>query len=410
MRNVKRGIGLCCAVLFSTGGCATHAPSHLPSVGAIPIIAWGGVPESEANVVRFREMADDGLNVCMTGFSNVANAQRGLNAAQQAGVKIIISLGKLQTDPQHTADQLKTYPALVGYSLRDEPNTTAFPELAAWAKQLQAADPNHYTYINLYPNYATPDQLVAKDYHDYLEQFVRTVPTQFISFDYYPIQQIGNTSGVRGDWYHNLEDVRSVALEHGMPFWAFALSTHHFAYPTPTLAHLRLQLFSDLAYGAQALEYFTYWQSTDPIFGESPISKDGKRMQTYETVKQANVEVQGLAPVFLGSQVVSVGHIGVLPAGTQRYESNAPIESVTASGVGVIVSTIRRDNRWFLVIVNRDVNLPQTVVVQWNHSGMSGPMLRVQKDGSLQRLDGTTWRETLDPGDIAVLSWKGLGK
>jgi hypothetical protein len=47
--------------------------------------------------------------------------------------------------------------------------------------------------------------------------------------------------------------------------------------------------------------------------------------------------------------------------------------------------------------------------VQWNHAGKAGPMVRVQKDGSLHRLEGKIWRETLDPGDIAVLSWNGRG-
>jgi hypothetical protein len=408
MRNVKRAAwAFFCGIIFLTGGCVT-SPTHLKAAGQIPIMAYGGVPQAEANVSRFGELADAGITLSYSGFSDVQHARDALDAAQKAGVRIVVSLAVLQSDPAGTADALKDHPALAGYILRDEPSAPMFPELAAWKRKLQQADPKHYSYINLFPTYAGV-MVGTPTYQEYLDKFVKTVEPAFISFDSYPVVQDGKQYAVRGDWYENLERVSATAKKAGIPFWAFALSTHHFSYPTPTLAHLRLQMFTNLAYGARTLEYFTYWQSSDPMFANAPIDLKGNRTAIYDTVKQMNAEVQGLAPVFLGSQVVSVGHIGTLPAGTHRYEPQHPIESVTAGGSGAIVSTIRRDNRCFLVIVNRDVNLPQTITVQWNHAGISGPMARVEKDSSLHRLEGTAWRETLDPGDIAVLSWTGRG-
>ena len=44
------------------------------------------------------------------------------------------------------------------------------------------------------------------------------------------------------------------------------MATKHWKYPHPTLATLRLQMFSDLAYGAQGLQYFTYW---------TPVNSEG---------------------------------------------------------------------------------------------------------------------------------------
>jgi hypothetical protein len=403
MRIGKQAAWILSAFVFCAG-CST-TPTHVKPVGQMPIVAWGGVPQAEATVDRYRELANDGINVNFASYSNADKAKEALDNAQQAGVKLLVSLTVLHDKPEATANALKSHPALAGYFLIDEPPATQFPELADWMRKLQAADPNHYCYINLLPNYANSEQLGEPTYQAYLDKFVQTVPTSFISFDNYPILQNGNTFVVRGDWYQNLEQVAATAKKAHIPMWAFALSTHHFAYPTPTLAHLRLELFSDLAYGAQTLEYFTYWQSSDPAFANAPIDLKGHRTAIYDTVKQANTEVQGLAPVFLGSEVLDVAHTGQLPAGTHGYVPQHPIESITTSGVGMIASTIRRDNRMFLVLVNRDVNLPQTVTVQWKHKEMSGPMLRVNKDASLQRLEGNTFRETLDPGDIAVLSW-----
>ena len=45
----------------------------------------------------------------------------------------------------------------------------------------------------------------------------------------------------------------------GKPLWAFTLLTPHSgAYAQPTIGGLRLQAFSDLAYGAQAIQHFTF--------------------------------------------------------------------------------------------------------------------------------------------------------
>ena len=54
--------------------------------------------------------------------------------------------------------------------------------------------------------------------------------------------------------------------------------------PRPQLQHLRgLQAFSNLAYGAQAIQYFTYWtmKSDTWNFHEGPVGLDGKPCAVY---------------------------------------------------------------------------------------------------------------------------------
>ena len=81
-----------------------------------------------------------------------------------------------------------------------------------------------------------------------------------VSFDHYPVISDGKgPASLRGEWYENLEIVSAAARKAGKPMWAFALSVPHSSYPAPTPAHLRLQVFSNLAYGAQVIQYFTYW-------------------------------------------------------------------------------------------------------------------------------------------------------
>jgi hypothetical protein len=67
----------------------------------------------------------------------------------------------------------------------------------------------------------------------------------------------------RSDFYANLEVCSTKAREAGIPFWAFALTTAHLSYPVPTMGQLRYQVYSNLAYGAQGIEYYTYWKPAD---------------------------------------------------------------------------------------------------------------------------------------------------
>ena len=81
-------------------------------------------------------------------------------------------------------------------------------------------------------------------------------------------------------------------------------------------------MFSDLAYGAQGLQYFTYWtpvnsEGFDYEFG--PIGLDGRRTVAYDLVRQVNGEIKALSGVFAGAKVKWVRHTGkTIPRGTQR--------------------------------------------------------------------------------------------
>lgn len=394
-------------------GCLMQAATARAGQG-IDVLAWGGPP---ATVDKLTEMRDAGFTISFTGFGDVDATLKGLDAAREAGVKLLVSCPQLKTDPQGTAAKLKSHSALAGYFLQDEPAAQAFPELAAWTRQIHAADPDHITYINLFPNYATPEQLGAANYQKYLEDFTKIVPSPILSFDHYPVIQSGGAPAeLRSNWYENLELASAAAKRAGVPLWAFALSTHHFSYPTPTLAHLRVQVFSDLAYGAQTIQYFTYWQAgaaNDPTFIDAPIMRDGKRTVAYDRVKQVNAEIQGLAPAFVGSKVAEVGHIGrSRPEGTHGYAPTPPISSIKSDTAtdGALVSLLKKGGERFLVIVNRDINRAATYTIALDESARAVSMQRMEKDGTAHPLAGRTIKVELSPGDVAVLEWKANQK
>jgi hypothetical protein len=284
--------------------------------------------------------------------------------------------------------------------LRDEPNRSDFHQLGEWARKIEAIDSNHFCYLNLFPNYANEQQLGTKSYKEYVDLFIEEVPLKILSFDHYPV--LGDS--LRHNWYENLEIISSAARKAGKPFWAFALSVAHGPYPIPTIAQLRLQVFSDLVYGAQGIQYFTYWTPYDTTwkFNNGPISLEGKRTVVYDRIKQVNREIKNLSDVFLGAQVISVTHTGnKIPEGTKKYEKlPQPILNLETEGIGGIVSVLKNGRKSYLAVVNRDFINPMKLIIKCESN-----VKKVFKDGSMVPANVYQDNTQIDPGDIAIFSW-----
>jgi hypothetical protein len=326
---------------------------------------------------------------------------KALDTAQKAGIKMIVYCPELKTDPENTVSRFMNHPSVAGYMLQDEPNRADFPELAEWAEKIRKTDDSHFCYLNLFPNYATEEQLGTRTYQEHVDLFVKEVPVQFISFDHYPI--VGDS--LRANWYENLEVISRAATKAGKPFWAFALSVAHAKYPIPTLTQLRLQVFSDLAYGAQGIEYFTYW--TPPYdtvwkFNNGPITLEGKRSIVYDRIRQLNKEIEGLSDVFLGAKVISVSHTGITPQGASPLtELPEPVKSLKTEGTGAVVSILENGTSSYLVIVNRDFRNSMTLYIECENN-----VKKILKDGASVPANDYQAKMEIDPGDIAIYAWQ----
>jgi hypothetical protein len=317
----------------------------------------------------------------------------------KAGIKMIVYCPELKTATEKTVKRFMNHPAVAGYMMRDEPNTADFPELAVWAKKIRKTDDNHFVYLNLFPNYATEEQLGSKTYQEHVDQFVKEVPVQFISFDHYPV--LGDS--LRANWYENLEIISDAASKAGKPFWAFALSVAHGKYPIATEAQMKLQVFSDLAYGAQGIEYFTYWTPFDTTwnFNNAPITLDGRRTVVYDRIREVNKEIESLSYVFLGARVISVSHTGIIPQGTKPLtELPKPFKSLKTEGTGAVVSHLQNGTKSYLVIVNRDFKNPMTLNIECEKN-----VKKVFRDGTSVPANAYQEKTEVDPGDVAIYSW-----
>jgi hypothetical protein len=378
----------------------------LKSTSCIPILAWGGVPPNEASITRYQELKYAGIMYNLTRSTSPDSMERTLDLALKSGIKLIVRCPELELEPEKITKRFMNHPATGGYFICDEPSANDFPELGNRVKRIRAIDNERFCYLNLFPNYALDVQLGAKTYQEYVKGFINEVPVQILSFDNYPILESPSGRHLRENWFENLEVFSSEAKLAGKPFWAFALTVSHGNYPVPTLGELRLQVFSNLAYGAQGIQYFTYWtplRKTEWNYQHGPISDITKqRTEVYDKMKFINNEIQNLAGVFLGAKVLTVEHTGiVIPQGTKRMTKlPSVIRKIETDGNGAIVSILEKGNEHFLVIVNRDFQNSMKLTIE------AEPSLRkILKDGTIVPANAYLNTMEIEPGDISVYSW-----
>ena len=207
-------------------------------------------------------------------------------------------------------------------------------------------------------------------------------------------------------WYKNLEVFSAKAKELRIPLWTLVLSSSHSlgegGYPEPTLADLRLQLYTNLAYGSQLMQFFTYTTPPDNLTYKAPIAPDGSKNATYYRLAQANAEVQKLSGVFVGAEMLNVWHTGKsIPAGTKRLVLPKNFEVLKTGDIGATVSLLQNGSRYYLMIVNHSPlkTLPLEIKA-------TAEVQEVSKEARLLPVDWTTSKTyTLEAGDMRLFSW-----
>ena len=374
--------------------------STLPKA-ELPILAWYSIPANMASAERYQELKECGFNISFTHTGTLAEAKQALEFGEQAGVKIMLTCAELETNTAETINQVKDSPALYGYFLRDEPTNADLPALAEWAERVRTADSNHPIYFNLFPNYVDAETL-GGDYEDHVREAIRTVKPNQVSFDFYPIRE----TGIVPTWWQNLEIIKKCSTDAGLPFWAFALSTAHQPYPIPEMSHLRLQMYTNLAYGATCLQYFTYWCPTPGTwdFHDAPIAEDGTRTDTWNLVKDMNQELQARAGVFVGRTITGVyqtGPVDSQPVGTYPLTgSHEPLTRLNTNDNGAVISFFDNGKWHYLMMVNRSYVAGFDYTIQFKKD-----VQLINRDGSIEDI-GSCMDAYLEGGDCVILRWK----
>lgn len=340
---------------------------------------------------RMRLLAEAGFNTYFDyRLNSLEEAEALLELGDKTGMNIILECPELH-DPSQTeraVEAMSAHPSLYAYNVWDEPELFEYPEMISRIKEIYKYDTIHPCYVNLFPNYGW-DDWVEEKYLETLRHYLKNVPVSFLSFDYYPVIIKDDNRQLREAWYHNLEDIRTAAMEAKVPIWSFALAKCHNPYPTPTLADLRVQHFSNLVYGAVAFQYFT---TRAIVWNDTIVS------HIYPIVKQVNRELKQMEPLFLGADIKDIWHTGeTIPRGTKALTTYpAGISKIEVKDA--VVSYFTNKGKQYIAFVNRSCTAETTLKITFNTEAV-----HVAKDGTETPVEASY---TIEAGDIKIFSWK----
>jgi hypothetical protein len=356
--------------LFTRTSAADDAPATAWKIGT-PIVAyWAGPPMTDATATQ---MAEGGWNLVWC-----ANEQE-LDTAHRHGLRGLLTDGLLAPatldDPalREKLDALiaraSRHPAMYAYHLIDEPSASQFPALGRLVAYLRERDPAHLGYINLFPTYATNEQLgnngdVATAYKEHLRLYVEQVKPALISYDHYQFALKGDND----QYFLNLALVRRAAQDAGVPFLnivqACTWSPEVMRIPNPN--ELRYLVFTTLAYGAQAISYYVY---AHPGHLGSIANLDGTPGPLYQALKTYNREFVAIAKELQPLQSLTVQHTAMREMGCEPLPSDAPFRldqtKAPSSPRGFLLGSFgTKDKPSHAVVVNLDyTNAANTTLV-----------------------------------------------
>jgi hypothetical protein len=302
---------------------AADAPPAAPwKVGSPIVTYWCGPPMTDATAAQ---MAEGGFNLVWCGEEELNVAQRhGLRAQLTDG---LLSPATLENPAQREKldaliARVRLHPALYDYFITDEPTATNFPALGKLVAYLRERDPAHLAYINLFPTYASNDQLGNKGdpvtaYHEHLQQYVDIVKPGLISYDHYQFSVAGDNEG----YFLNVGMIRRAAQDAGLPFLNIVqAATWSPSMRVPTGDEVRYLIYTTLAYGAQGISYYVY---CCPGHTGAISQTNGTPTPLYYTLKALNREFVAIAQQLQPLRSLGVYHAGMFPQGTEPVPADA---------------------------------------------------------------------------------------
>lgn len=337
-----------------------------------PIMAWDLSP-SDSTYLNW--MKDAGFN--MSGFCRVED----LDKVRAAGLSCLVIDKRFETMDWEKAPgdavldeiaadlkrQAGSHPAVAGFFLRDEPSASFMPGLGRAAAALRRAMPDKWAYVNLFPTYANSRQLGTATYEEHLRTYLKEFRPQFISWDNYSLLD----GEMQDRFYTNLEIIRRVAQEAGLPFWNCILGNAHYMYMEPSDATLSLQVYSTLAYGGRGIQYFTFFAIDSSNYRLGAVDQFGNRTPTWEMLRRINLQIHALAPTMLQLRSTGVYHSPAVPEQGKSLSESRLVKSVPGAGQILIGEFEDNRGRAYLMAVNRDLKRPVMLPIQLRRENAS---------------------------------------
>lgn len=392
---MKRIVLFCSFLAMWLGMSAqTNTRSNLPFInptpGEISLMAVSPFPDGIAPTLEgYKEVVDCGFNL-VTAVGSVNYFKEQFDMIKELPLKYLVSSPDLRTDKRNNfVTQLKSYPQLGGWLFKDEPRFNDLKALRTQYEALHRADPNHLIYMNLAGRRDKIFMGDLKTYSSYLNLIEDTFYPPIWSYDIYAIYSKKGKVNVSYDYfYEDLETVSAMAKKTKRPFWSFCAAISFkrgdTMWPAPTEAYLRFQAFSALAYGAQGIVYWSYGMrksSDTETFYSALVNLDGKKSPAWYAAQKVNREIKKFNYIFYECELQHVRHTGDKTySGTQKLTGSfGPFASVKSGSAGVMLSSVKKDDVTYIIVINHDILKSQKVTLELAKNREASDITGVEK-------------------------------
>jgi len=213
-------------------------------------------------------------------------------------------------DYEKSAKGFTDHPAIWGIDCGDEPSALDFEHYGKVLECVNTKFPNQFGYVNLYPNYAmvaandaekTKSQLGVPTYDEYIAEYCKYVPTDYICYDFY----VYATSVSR--MYKNYISIADACRDTGRAMWIVLQLNSDKEEIYLTENNLRFQAYTAMAFGAENI----IWACCTAGWWHHQIfDREGKKTEQYEKVKNVNAEIKAISDAYMKYRRTSTYFLG----------------------------------------------------------------------------------------------------
>ena len=338
---------------------------QITGLDRFPIMGWCSIPDELTRPDVFRAIRDCGINIIMTtGAGGGATGPTGsaepihkqLDLAAEHGLKAIVCDKRFNPVKNPCDDAWKreadialaeycSHPATAGFYVFDEPVVNdasarcGCEDVGPMVRHLAQQASDKLAYVNGL-GFGSRGM---DSFSQYLDSYLRLIDPQFISTDCYPLTTIPDESlfpgyvdddaGLRvpelGAYYREAywegwEIQARAARATQKPLWGFVMAIPHthsrWFYGPVTEGTIRLEAFTALAYGSQAIQYFALpTHTTNSFYEDGIIDAEGRPSVRYESFRRVNRDLAILGPIVTALSMRDVYYRGYIPSGGKRF-------------------------------------------------------------------------------------------
>jgi hypothetical protein len=189
---------------------------------------------------------------------------------------------------------------------------------------------------------------------------VDKIQQPFLSYDNYSL-----VGGEMLDYFFtNLEVVRRLSVQTGVPFWNCVLSNAHFNYMENSDATYHLQAYATMAHGGRGIQYFSYFTWSNGNYRLGPIDQFGNKTPSWDMMRRVNNQIHALAPTLKKLKSTGAYYYPDVPPECRPLSESKLVATVEMTQRYVVPPAQARflageftddQGRPYLMLVNRDL-------------------------------------------------------